>query len=588
VIIHKQRLIFHLRVKVPTLLLPVLDRTELRFTLKTGDRRTARRRASRLTGRLERAFIELAYQRTWILPALKRGEMDKTEIHKIVRAYVTQALDDFDTEQATGRRGNSNTVDDEIEGFDIALYHSRRTLSEKRHVEFMSPHVDLLLKEMGIKLDKASESYQVVCRELLKADIRTLEANESRHLGRFKGTDEATILRDLNVPEEDKPAAPAPTPIVPEKPDSKVTLGELVEEFTRMKVGHGGWGKTTVDNHRPKFAALIQFMGADTPLNRITVTKCRGYAQVLELLPPRFALTKPYEDISGLTPSKLKDKNPRTLDVATRRDYLVLYHSLFKFAVENEYTDKNPIVSGIIPPRKRKAREQRLKFDDPQDLLRIFNPDTYLKWSAGRPSRFYLPLLGLFTGCRIEEVASLYCEHVRMEDGLWFISINRDYDRLLKNDNAERAIPLHPTLVDVFRFPQYVEKVRAQHRAQGSAKSQQRVFPELTPVNHKYSHAPSKAFGLYLRKKAGITDKRKVFHSFRHNVADHLKNVAMVRREFIEELEGRAGKTETSDRYAEGYQAGVLYEECILKLNYKVDLSGLSAAAVASVQAPWL
>jgi len=47
----------------------------------------------------------------------------------------------------------------------------------------------------------------------------------------------------------------------------------------------------------------------------------------------------------------------------------------------------------------------------------------------------------------------------------------------------------------------------------------------------------------------------------------------------IEELTGRAGKTETRNRYSKGYRAKELYEEAILKLSaaldYEVDLSGL-------------
>ena len=37
-----------------------------------------------------------------------------------------------------------------------------------------------------------------------------------------------------------------------------------------------------------------------------------------------------------------------------------------------------------------------------------------------------------------------------------------------------------------------------------------------------------------------------------------------------------AGKTETRNRYTKGYGAKELYEECILKLDYEVDLSGLN------------
>ena len=59
-----------------------------------------------------------------------------------------------------------------------------------------------------------------------------------------------------------------------------------------------------------------------------------------------------------------------------------------------------------------------------------------------------------------------------------------------------------------------------------------------------------------------------------HLVTDHLYKT-MVMESMIEELTGRAGKTETSTRYAKGYRVQTLYEEAVLKLDYGVDLSGL-------------
>lgn len=240
---------------------------------------------------------------------------------------------------------------------------------------------------------------------------------------------------------------------------------------------------------------------------------------------------------------------------------------VFQFAYENEYIDKNPVISGIIPPKKTMTRKLRKAFDM-DDLERIFNPDTYLKWSNNHPERLYIPLILMYTGCRVEEVASLYCKDVFDSDGIWCIDINDDNDRTVKNQNAIRTVPLHPVLIEQFKFPEYVERVRA--------KGSQRVFPELHKVSHKYSHEFVKRFSYYLRTTINFSDPKKVLHSFRHLVTDHLYK-AMVMESMIEELTGRAGKTETSRRYAKGYRVQELYEECIMKLDYEIDLNGLQS-----------
>ena len=203
----------------------------------------------------------------------------------------------------------------------------------------------------------------------------------------------------------------------------------------------------------------------------------RKYAKLLELLPPAFAL-KGYRDLSDLVPRDLEGKHEQTLDITTRREYMNLAKSLFQYAVESEYVGKNPVIPGLIPPKKGNAREQRLPFTM-FDLERIFDSKTYPQWAEGHPSRFYIPLLALFTGSRLEEMANLHCEDVFPHEGLWCIEHNLNNGRKLKNKNAVRTIPLHPLIVDEFKFPQYVDSVKSDgHR---------RVFPELAIANGKYS-----------------------------------------------------------------------------------------------------
>jgi hypothetical protein len=50
----------------------------------------------------------------------------------------------------------------------------------------------------------------------------------------------------------------------------------------------------------------------------------------------------------------------------------------------------------------------------------------------------------------------------------------------------------------------------------------------------------------------------------------------------IEELTGRAGKTETRKRYAKGYRVQMLHGECILKLDSEIDLSRLRVNGLIS------
>jgi integrase len=299
---------------------------------------------------------------------------------------------------------------------------------------------------------------------------------------------------------------------------------------------------------------------------------------LLDNLPPYFARKKEYKDLSRVTPDGIKGKHNETLDVTTIREYMNLARALFTFAVDNDYITVNPVLSGMIPPKKGNARKQRYPFSDPEDLERIFNPNLFFDWTKDRPERFWVPLLSLYTGARLEELCQLEVADVSEYDGIWCIHVRGETSDLddpddqkgrVKHETNPRILPLHPFLVDHLRFPEYVKQVQA--------RGQKRIFHDLNKnksTNWKYGHGPSKHFGYYLRKKVRISDKKKTFHSFRHNAADHLYD-KLVLESVIEELEGRAGKTQTRKRYTTGYRVPVLYEEAILKLDYKVDLTHL-------------
>lgn len=546
---------------VPPDLIPIVGKKELRFSLKTGDKRVATQRAQVLKKRVRKAYNRISWSKTEACFMVDQGTLTRTEINKLIREYIIKGLDEFDQQQAEGRPGNSDTVDDDIDGFWAALLESRMALAERRHVKFMSFHVDLFLDEMGLSLDKESDEYKRLCREFLKANIRIMEANRSKLTGHFEDTDPIAVMRDLGVTPE-IPAQVQQPQTEPADQGPSIKMSELIDEYQVRKLESKRWTQGTVRNHRPKMNALIQFVG-NRPVNTVSVDDMRQFAKVLELLPPGFARLPKYKDISGLLPDALEGEHKKKLDPTTRREYLNFAKSVFAHAVENQYIDANPVISGIIPQKKKHARRQRDAFSV-VDLRNIFDPETYLNWSKGKPERFYVPLLLLYTGCRLEEVASLYCVDLFEKGGLWCIDIIDERDRKIKNEIAVRSIPLHPVLVQEFRFPDYVLSLK-----------DERIFPTLKTANFKYGHEFSKRFGYYLRKKVGITSPKKTLHCFRHNVTDQLYK-DLVMESLIEELPGRAGKTETRQRYAKGYRAKTLYEECILKLDYEIDLSGLT------------
>jgi len=187
--------------------------------------------------------------------------------------------------------------------------------------------------------------------------------------------------------------------------------------------------------------------------------------------------------------------------------------TLFRVAIDYEQLTANP--ADLVRVRISQQEKPRVGFTV-DDLNLFFRSAVYTegfrpKAGAGEAC-YWIPLLALFTGCRVEELAQLLVDDIRHAEGLGhYLDINDDADHAkLKNATSRRRIPLHVSLLDC-GFLDYVESVR-EHGF---------LFPALKPnPRGKLGGYFSNFFSGYLRDRVGITDHRKVFHSFRHTFKD--------------------------------------------------------------------
>lgn len=189
-----------------------------------------------------------------------------------------------------------------------------------------------------------------------------------------------------------------------------------------------------------------------------------------------------------------------------------------------------------------------------------------------RDSKFWLPLIGIFTGMRLGEIVQLIASDVRKENGIVFIDVNKDggeTGKSLKTKTSKRRIPLHPLLYQV-GFLDYVGEVN-------SNTSARRLFTEIKKgANGDYSQNVSKHFGRYF-KTIGIKTPRTTFHSLRHNFTDALRE-AEVEDSHIKAFLGHAD-TSTTAIYRSGVPLKVLAKD-IQRVSYDLDLSHLYANEV--------
>lgn len=163
------------------------------------------------------------------------------------------------------------------------------------------------------------------------------------------------------------------------------------------------------------------------------------------------------------------------------------------------------------------AKEARLSFEQ-HDLTALLDLDALETEARKHPWRYWIPLLGRYTGARLEELCQLRTDDFVEQQGILCIRIDDSSEgQNLKNASSRRMLPVHPSLIELSLL-RHVETARAT--------GAHRLFPELEPVRGKLGHAPSKWFGRY-KAKRGIVDSKKTFHSFRHTLIDDLRDAGV-------------------------------------------------------------
>jgi integrase len=237
--------------------------------------------------------------------------------------------------------------------------------------------------------------------------------------------------------------------------------------------------------------------------------------------------------------------------------------TLLQWAFDNDFATMNA-AKDIVMLDSAAASNKRTEFDLPA-LRTIFASPVYsagLRPSQGRgEAAYWLPLLALFTGARLEELGQLRPDDVTQHsypdgDGkdasAWVIRITDDSEAgmTLKNAGSRRLVPVHPEL-ERLGFIAFVQAATAANHI--------RLFHELRPnVYGRLTAKWGEWFSRYKRGECGITEKRMVFHSFRHtfkHYARHANIIEGVQRQIM----GHSSR-DVADGYGSGYSLHQLVE----------------------------
>ncbi|GMV00393.1 MAG: site-specific integrase [Burkholderiaceae bacterium] len=270
--------------------------------------------------------------------------------------------------------------------------------------------LDDWLVSFGFKIDPDSEQYRKLAYEFAKASAAALDAKLRRDAG--------AVVDSPSFPEV--PASLRAAAGQQEDPTLRSVLDRWKKERTPAS--------RTVDEYLRFLDLFDDVNGPSIPVARITKAHVVAFKD------------------------RLVDEG---LQAATIQKRLAAIKTLLNFAETNDLVPSN-VARTVNIVGSRVKKKARLPFRD-EDLKRLFASPVFVSGDrpkgGGGEAAYWLPVLGLYTGARQEELAQLAVADVREEDGIRCLVITDEGDGKVKTASSRRKVPLHRDVLDLGVFP---------------------------------------------------------------------------------------------------------------------------------------
>jgi integrase len=378
----------------------------------------------------------------------------------------------------------------------------------------------------------------------------------------------ANILK-LDTP-VDKPTLPESQTarIVDLKPVRHSNAMKLSEALEVWKSKRGGENTTYTEWVRA--VKVFNELNNDLPVDLIEDKHIVKFREALNTVPvrlPREYDNTPFHKLIELTKAgEFKDKQPRTASATNK--LIAAISSILEVMIEDGVIERNPAKNKKLANNSDYTKRPPYEISE---LQKLFKSELYQRhfwnndFALTRPSHFWIPLLGLYTASRLEQLCQLRPSDIRQQKGIWYISFNAEDGNKAKTSHSIRDIPIHDDLIKI-GFLSYVK----QRLVQGANIL---LFPDLTRTSMgKLSSSFSNWFSRYT-EKVGIKNNNKSFHSFRDNFSDACENAGLSER-IINRLMGHTLEG-AKKHYGKGASIEVL-NDAMKKVKYcGLDLSHL-------------
>jgi hypothetical protein len=510
---------YYVNVRVPKDLRSILKKDIIRKSLHTSDSREAVRRVRLESLRIHAEFENMrAKSRAEETQPRDLSAMAEHEAYNIASRYFIglEKMSEQWWEDEASKLEEQQLAD----ALDTLRIDENVLTGGSKHYEKSdgSAFVDLFLREQRMVCAPESAPYQKLRELFRRAQLentrRTLDRIENKTVNAHD-----PLFRDVFAHTELTRNGGART----------ATVGDLLRRFAQAQRAANLSAGTQMTYEIPA-RITREVLGEQMPVVDITTEDIEKLCDLLRQFPKNAAqryrgLTLQQAIAEAKNRGDVERLSPKTL-----ANYFNNIVTIFNFAVEKRLISHNPAKGRWL----RQSFEHEKRQAKPQftvdELNRLFRAPLYTGCkddetgyaipgpNKPRRGRFWVPLLSLFHGLRLNEAAQLYTEDVKECEGIHYLAIREERedgskcDKRLKTKQSKRDVPIHPELNRI-GFLDFVAARRKDHTSP-------RLFPELSAGSTGYfSNAFSKWFARFVESAIGHSTGA-TFHSLRHQFRD--------------------------------------------------------------------
>ncbi len=395
--------VYYSRIVVPKALVPHFGRSEILKSLRTTHRSEA-----------EAAHLEHAAQWAAAFAEVERNSqshdntpspgrhLDNDEVAALARSFFLRRMIDLEN-RARGpadAEAEKAAATNDLQ-WELSTLQSWDNPEASRLVEEAKQEA---LQEIGGEGQIDGRAADLLA-ELIRRALVQLGSTELAHLqGDYHDRIEDRFFRNGKSEKTNAPSQRA-------GPD----FGECIERYQAEVLDLRSVTEKTRLKQKALLAQVRGHFGANARLEAISRADCNGFRDVLAKLPPNFSKRAGKRSIAKIAET---NRSGKTLAWETQNSYLKMLSDLLEWAKRERLVPDN-VAEKISPLRARQpAESQRLPFSD-EELQSLFAVPLFtgsvddergfkrVGSNLVRRSRYWAPLLGLFTGMRMGEIVQL-------------------------------------------------------------------------------------------------------------------------------------------------------------------------------------